>query len=172
MKKVVLCVFLTAIPVLMAVSGCKEQAGGRVARIQTDKGNIEFEFFPQDAPGTVRNFIKLASEGFYDGLKFHRVVPRFVIQGGCPKGDGTGGPGYTIKAEFNQRKHLEGTVAMARSTDPDSAGSQFYICLEPQPFLDGNYTVFGQVTEGMDVVKAIQAGDVMRKVSIVNRKTK
>ncbi len=134
-------------------------------------GRIVIEFYPNDAPNTVDNFIKLAQKGFYDGLKFHRVVPGFVVQGGDPLGDGTGGPGYTIKAEFNSRKHLTGTVAMARATDPDSAGSQFYICLEPQPGLDGQYTVFGQVIEGMDLVKGIKVGDVMKKITIVDKST-
>lgn len=140
-----------------------------VAVIETVKGTIVFRFFDQDAPNTVDNFKKLAKENFYNGLTFHRVVktPRpFVIQGGCPKGDGTGGPGYFIPAEFNQRKHLEGTVAMARSAHPDSAGSQFYICLAPQPFLDGQYTVFGQVITGLDVVHAIDKDDVMTSVRI------
>ncbi len=134
-------------------------------------GRIVIEFYPDDAPNTVDNFIKLAQKGFYNGLKFHRVVPGFVVQGGDPLGDGTGGPGYTIKAEFNSRKHLTGTVAMARAMDPDSAGSQFYICLEPQPGLDGQYTVFGQVIEGMDLVKGIKVGDVMKKVTIVDKST-
>jgi len=124
--------------------------------------------FPDSAPNTVANFIYLAKKGFYDGLTFHRVEPDFVIQGGDPNGNGTGGPGYHIKAEFNSRKHLEGTVAMARSDDPDSAGSQFYICLAPQPSLDGKYTVFGQVIEGMDVVKKIKVGDKMLKVTVEN----
>jgi peptidylprolyl isomerase/peptidyl-prolyl cis-trans isomerase B (cyclophilin B) len=134
-------------------------------------GRIVMEFYPKDAPNTVDNFIKLAKKGFYDGLTFHRVVPGFVVQGGDPLGNGRGGPGYTIKAEFNSRKHLTGTLAMARSTDPDSAGSQFYICLEPQPGLDGQYTVFGQVIEGMDLVKGIAKGDVMKKVTIVDKAT-
>jgi len=132
-------------------------------------GRIVIEFYPQDAPNTVDNFIKLTNKGFYNGLTFHRVEPGFVVQGGDPLGNGTGGPGYTIKAEFNAQKHLTGTVAMARSAHPDSAGSQFYICLEPQPFLDRNYTVFGQVIEGMDVVKGIVKGDVMKKVTIVDK---
>ena len=132
-------------------------------------GRIVFEFYPEDAPNTVDNFIKLANKEFYDGLTFHRIVPAFVVQGGCPTGDGTGGPGYKIKAEFNSRKHLKGTVAMARSSDPDSAGSQFYICLEPQPSLDNQYTVFGQVIEGMELVKGVQIGDVMKKVTIVDK---
>ena len=110
--------------------------------------------------------MKLVDEGFYDGLKFHRVEPGFVVQGGDPKGDGTGGPGYNLKAEFNARPHERGTVAMARSSQPDSAGSQFYICLGDAPFLNGQYTVFGQMTEGFDVLDAIRRGDAM--VSVKN----
>jgi len=125
------------------------------AVIETNRGVIKFEFFPEDAPGHVRNFIKLAQSGFYNGTVFHRVVKGFVIQGGDPEGTGRGGPGYQIKAEFNDRPHLEGTVAMARSGHPDSAGSQFYICLGRLPALDGKYTVFGQVTEGMEAVHAV-----------------
>ncbi|MEW6517353.1 MAG: peptidylprolyl isomerase [candidate division FCPU426 bacterium] len=136
------------------------------AVIQTNKGEIVFKFYPEDAPKTVENFVKLARKGFYDGLTFHRVVPNFVIQGGDPKGDGTGGPGYTVPAEFNSRSHLTGTVAMARALDPNSAGSQFYICLARQPGLDGQYTVFGQVTSGMDVVQSIRVGDKMLKVTV------
>jgi len=136
-------------------------------------GRIVIEFYPKDAPSTVSNFIKLADKEFYNGLKFHRVVNDpgglQIIQGGDPLGNGTGGPGYTIKAEFNSRKHLAGTMAMARADDPDSAGSQFYICLAPQPFLNNNYTVFGQVVEGMDIAKGINEGDIMEKVTIVNR---
>src|SRR3989339_1677252 len=143
-----------------------------IAVIETDKGIIKFEFYGQDAPNTVENFKKLANKKFYDGLKFHRVVPNFVIQGGCPKGDGTGDAGYKIKAEFNKKPHLDGTVAMARSQDPDSAGSQFYICLGPQSFLNGKYTVFGQVISGLDVVHKIQMGDVMKKVYIEKQKIK
>ncbi len=139
-----------------------------LAIIETEKGTIKFEMYPQDAPNTVANFIYLAKKGFYDGLTFHRVEPGFVIQGGDPNGNGTGGPGYHIKAEFNSRKHLEGTVAMARADDPNSAGSQFYICLAPQPSLDGKYTVFGQVIEGLEVVKKIQVGDRMLKVTVEN----
>lgn len=141
-----------------------------VAVIEMKKGGkIVFEFYPKDAPMTVDNFIKLANKGFYDGLKFHRVIPGFMAQGGDPLGDGTGGPGYTIKDEFNSRKHIAGTVAMARTMAPNSAGSQFYICFEPQPHLDGQYTVFGQVIEGMDVVNQIQQGDVMKKVYIIEK---
>ncbi len=144
----------------------QKKAGEKMAVIETNRGVIKFKFYPEDAPNTVANFIKLAEKDFYDGLTFHRVVPGFVVQGGDPAGNGTGGPGYTIKAEFNDRKHLKGTVAMARAGHPDSAGSQFYICLAPQPALDGKYTVFGQVTEGMDVVHEIEKGDKMKKVYI------
>jgi peptidyl-prolyl cis-trans isomerase B (cyclophilin B) len=129
-------------------------------------GSIQLEFFPDVAPATVANFIKLAEAGFYDGLTFHRVEPGFVVQGGDPNGTGTGGPGYNIKAEFSSKPHLRGTLAMARAADPDSAGSQFYICLGPAPFLDGKYTVFGQVKSGMEAVDAIRVGDRMKKVSI------
>lgn len=132
-------------------------SGKKKAIIQTSKGTVAFTFHTDQAPHTCENFIKLAEQGFYDGLIFHRVIGGFVIQGGCPQGDGTGGPGYQIDAEFSKLKHLAGTVAMARASDPNSAGSQFYICLAPQPGLDGKYTVFGQVVEGMDVVKAIGA---------------
>ena len=139
----------------------------QTARITLDNGNtIDLEFYPQDAPKTVENFVTLAKKGFYNGLKFHRVVPDFVVQGGCPKGDGTGGPGYTIPAEFNARKHVRGTVAMARSQHPDSAGSQFYICYGPTPHLDRNYTVFGQVTSGMEHVDRIKQNDRMKTVEI------
>lgn len=143
--------------------------GKKIAVLETNKGVIKFEFFEEDAPGHVENFITLTEKGFYNGLKFHRVVPNFVIQGGCPKGDGTGDAGYKIKAEFNSKPHLDGTVAMARAQHPDSAGSQFYICLGPQSFLDGQYTVFGQVTEGLDVVHKIALNDVMTKVYIENK---
>jgi peptidyl-prolyl cis-trans isomerase B (cyclophilin B) len=129
-------------------------------------GEIRLEFFPEDAPKTVENFVTLAKKGFYNGLNFHRVVPDFVVQGGCPKGNGTGGPGYTIKAEFNKQKHVRGTLAMARSQDPDSAGSQFYICYGNTPHLDGQYTVFGKVVSGMELVDRIKQGDKMTSVTI------
>jgi len=134
-------------------------------------GKITIEFYPKDAPNTVDNFIKLANKGFYNGLTFHRVEPGFVVQGGDPIGNGTGGPGYNIKAEFNSQQHKTGTLAMARSEHPDSAGSQFYICLAPQSYLDGKYTVFGQVVEGMDLVMKIAKGDIMKKVTIVDKAT-
>lgn len=139
----------------------------QMAIITMEKGGvIELEFYPKDAPKTVENFITLAKKDFYNGLTFHRVVPGFVAQGGDPNGNGSGGPGYQIKAEFNANKHVRGSLAMARSADPDSAGSQFYICFEPQPSLDGKYTVFGKVTKGMDVVDKIQVGDKMTSVVI------
>jgi len=129
-------------------------------------GEIRLEFYPEDAPKTVENFVTLAKKGFYNGLNFHRVVPDFVVQGGCPKGNGTGGPGYTIKAEFNKQKHVRGTLAMARSQSPDSAGSQFYICYGATPHLDGQYTVFGKVVSGMEHVDRIKQGDKMTSVTI------
>jgi peptidyl-prolyl cis-trans isomerase B (cyclophilin B) len=130
-------------------------------------GEIVIDFYPNDAPKTVENFVKLAKKGFYDGVVFHRREENFVIQGGDPKGNGTGGPGYTIPAEFNKQKHVRGAVAMARTQDPNSAGSQFYICLAPANFLDGQYTVFGIVTKGMDVVDKVKVGDKMKTVKIV-----
>ena len=139
----------------------------QTAVITLDNGQqINLEFSPADAPKTVENFVTLAKKGFYNGLTFHRVVPDFVVQGGCPKGNGTGGPGYTVKAEFNKQKHLRGSLAMARSQEPDSAGSQFYICYGPTPHLDNNYTVFGKVTSGMEHVDRIKQGDKMKTVVI------
>ena len=114
----------------------------------------------------MEKFAALARKKFYDGLMFHRVVSGFVIQGGDPTGTGSGGPGYNIKAEFSERKHLLGTVAMARASDPNSAGSQFYICLDNLPSLDGQYTTFGQVFEGIEVVEKIVKGDKMTKVTV------
>ena len=135
--------------------------------ITLENGNeIRLEFFAQDAPKTVENFLTLAKKGFYNGLTFHRVVPGFVVQGGCPKGSGTGGPGYTIPAEFNANKHVRGSLAMARSQDPDSAGSQFYITYGAQPHLDNSYTVFGKITSGMEHVDRIRQGDKMKSVTI------
>lgn len=136
------------------------------ARIATDKGDIVLEFFPDDAPVHVAAFLKLAKSGFYDGLKFHRVEPGFVIQGGDPEGSGSGGPGYRLKAEFNKRPHDRGALAMARTSDPDSAGSQFYICLGDARFLDGQYTVFGKMTDGFEALDAIKRGDAMKTVTI------
>jgi peptidyl-prolyl cis-trans isomerase B (cyclophilin B) len=151
-----------------------DQDGAEVeAVIKTDKGEIVLRFFPDVAPVTVAGFLNLARSGFYDGTTFHRVEPGFVIQGGDPKSKdanaadvGTGGPGYYLPAEFNSRPHETGTLSMARSQSPNSGGSQFFICLAPQPGLDGEYTVFGETVSGMEVVNAITPGDVMREVVI------
>lgn len=164
-----------------------------IATIETDRGNIKLELFNQDAPKTIANFIKLANDGFYNGLTFHRVVPGFVIQGGDPKGDGTGGPCYTFEDEINpwsmglseeaiqmlqaqgyqysqtltSHKMTAGMLAMANS-GPNTNGSQFFIVTEQaQPHLDGKHTVFGQIIEGIDVVRQIQQGDIMKKVAIM-----
>jgi len=136
--------------------------------IETAKGNIVFEMYPDVAPKTVARITELIQKGFYNGLTFHRVVPGFEIQGGDPKGNGTGGSGVNLPAEFNKMKHVTGTVAMARASDPNSADSQFYICLDSQPSLDGNYTVFGQVTDkpSLEVIQKIRVGDVMKKVTV------
>lgn len=127
--------------------------------LTTSKGVIKYKFYSKDAPKTVARMVELIQQGFYNGLNFHRVVPGFVIQGGDPLGNGTGGSGQKIPAEFNERRHIEGTVAMARSQDPNSADSQFYISLGRHPHLDRSYTVFGQVTEGYEFAKQIQIGD-------------
>jgi cyclophilin family peptidyl-prolyl cis-trans isomerase len=139
------------------------------AIVETSKGRIEFELFTEKAPSTTANFTKLVQKNFYDGLIFHRVVPGFVIQGGCPKGDGTGGSGERIKLEVHpDLKHdAAGIVAMARATSPDSASSQFYITLNPQPSLDGQYAVFGRVTVGFDVIKQISKGDRIQSIRIL-----
>jgi peptidylprolyl isomerase len=127
--------------------------------LTTSQGVIKYKFYSKDAPKTVARMSELIQQGFYNGLNFHRVVPGFVIQGGDPLGNGTGGSGQKLPAEFNSRRHTEGTVAMARAQDPNSADSQFYISLGRHPHLDNQYTVFGQVTEGMDVAKKIKVGD-------------
>lgn len=166
--------------------------GSEIAVMKTSKGTVSLRLFADVAPNTVATFVELVQRGFYDHIKFHRIEPGFVVQAGDPQtklidprqvravvgrqkagvyqpGDprlGTGGPGFTIAAEFNDRPHLEGTLAMARSREPDSAGSQFYICLAPQPFLDGQYTVFGQVVEGMDVVHTLAVGDEIESIAV------
>ena len=166
MKRIVL-----GIVCLLVLGACAERAAER-AVISTNYGDIVIDLYAQQAPQTVENFKKLAREGFYNGLTFHRVVPNFVVQGGDPQGNGTGGPGYTVEAEIDpELKHLTGTVATARKGDranPEkrSSGSQFYICLAPQPHLDGGYTIFGQVVEGMEAVRKIRKGDAMLKVEI------
>ena len=135
---------------------------GEIGVIETDFGIIKIKLFPKVAPGHVKNFKKLARSDFYNGTTFHRVIPGFMIQGGDPKtkdndrsNDGTGGPGYQIKAEFNNISHKRGIVSMARSRNPDSAGSQFFICVADATFLDGQYTVFGEVIKGMDIADKI-----------------
>ncbi|HEY8460122.1 MAG TPA: peptidylprolyl isomerase, partial [Blastocatellia bacterium] len=135
------------------------------ARIFTSKGEIVIDLFPQDAPITVDNFITLARRDFFNGVAFHRVVPNFVVQGGDPRGDGEGGPGHQIRCEINTRPYARGAVGMALS-GKDTGGSQFFITHSPQPHLDGGYAVFGQVTEGMDVVDRIARGDVIFGVEI------
>jgi peptidyl-prolyl cis-trans isomerase B (cyclophilin B) len=132
------------------------------AVIETKFGNIELKFFPDVAPSHVNNFIELAKKGFYDGTTFHRVIPGFMIQGGDPNSKnankathGTGGPGYTVKAEFSDKPHKRGTLSMARAADPNSAGSQFFICVADAPFLNKQYTAFGEVVSGLDVVDKI-----------------
>ena len=134
------------------------------AVIETKHGEIEIEFLPDKAPGHVKNFLDLARKGFYDGTSFHRVIPGFMIQGGCPNtkdapgskaSHGTGGPGYSIKAEFNDTSHRRGVVSMARAQDPNSAGSQFFICVADSTFLDRQYSAFGRVVRGMDVADKI-----------------
>lgn len=132
------------------------------AVIETKFGSINIKFFPEVAPNHVKNFIDLAKKGFYDGTIFHRVIPGFMIQGGDPNSinhdkskHGMGGPGYTIKAEFNDKSHKRGILSMARAAHPDSAGSQFFICVADSPFLDRQYTVFGEVVSGMDVADKI-----------------
>jgi peptidyl-prolyl cis-trans isomerase B (cyclophilin B) len=144
--------------------------------MQTVRGTIVIKLFPQDAPISCANFIKLVNKGFYNGLTFHRITqlddtkPSKIVQGGDPNGDGSGGPGYTIKGEFPQNgvnnplRHNAGAVAMARTNDPNSAGSQFYICVNPVHFLDGQYAVFGQVIKGLDVADQLKVGDKMIKV--------
>jgi len=127
------------------------------AILHTNHGDITIELFDEDAPKTVENFRKLAADGFYDGLIFHRVIPDFMIQGGCPEGTGTGGPGYTFEDEFNQHKIERGALAMANS-GPNTNGSQFFIVTtEAAPWLDGKHTVFGQVTDGMDVIDKLDS---------------
>jgi peptidyl-prolyl cis-trans isomerase B (cyclophilin B) len=136
------------------------------AVIETKFGEIEIEFLSDLAPGHVKNFLDLARKGFYDGTTFHRVIPGFMIQGGCPNtkdakggkgGHGTGGPGHTVKAEFNDTAHKRGVVSMARSQDPNSAGSQFFICVSDSGFLDKQYTAFGRVVRGLEVADQVVA---------------
>ncbi len=142
----------------------------KTAEIHTDKGMMKVEFFEKDAPGTVDNFVTLSKKGYYDGLTFHRVIPDFVIQGGCPNGNGMGGPGYTIKCELDgdNQYHDKGVLSMAHA-GRDTGGSQFFICHSRQntQHLDRVHTVFGKVVEGLDVIDEIRQGDVMEKIVIL-----
>jgi peptidyl-prolyl cis-trans isomerase B (cyclophilin B) len=146
--------------------------------LQTNKGPIRLTLFPDVAPGHVKNFVALAQIGFYNGVAFHRIIKGFMIQGGCPQGTGTGGPGYQIKAEFNKTPHEVGVLSMARTNDPNSAGSQFFICLGRHTHLDGQYTAFGKTTdeESMSTVKAIGSvatlpGDKPREPVVIQKVT-
>lgn len=135
------------------------------ASIDTQHGKMVIELFEKDAPNTVANFEKLANDKFYDGLTFHRVISDFMVQGGCPNGTGTGGPGWKIDCEINPNKHLRGSLSMAHA-GPNTGGSQFFICHSPQPHLDGVHTVFGRVIEGVDIVDKISVGDKMTSVTV------
>ncbi len=141
-----------------APTEAKTPQTGDSVRVKTSKGDIVFKLLPEVAPNTVGRFKELVSQGFYNGTVFHRVIPGFVIQGGDPTGTGTGGSGTKLKAEFSELKHKKGTVAMARAQDINSADSQFYIALGEQPHLDGKYTIFGEVTEGANVLDRDQKG--------------
>jgi peptidyl-prolyl cis-trans isomerase B (cyclophilin B) len=138
-----------------------------LATVETERGDVELELYPQHAPKTVNNFVFLAGEGFYDGVTFHRVIANFVVQGGDPTGTGTGGPGYRFEDEVkgNPLKHEAGVISMANA-GPNTNGSQFFITHSPQPHLNGRHTVFGKVVKGMDVVNAIRQGDAMTRVTI------
>ena len=131
------------------------------ATLKTDKGDVRIELFPKEAPKTVNNFVFLARDGFYDGVIFHRVIPGFMAQGGDPTGSGRGGPGYSFGDEFSAKTHETGTLSMANA-GPNTNGSQFFICYEPQPHLNGRHTVFGKVVEGMDVVRSFGERDPQR----------
>jgi peptidyl-prolyl cis-trans isomerase B (cyclophilin B) len=142
----------------------------KTAILQTKYGEMKIEFFEKDAPGTVDNFVRLSKSGYYDGLKFHRVIPDFVVQGGCPHGTGTGGPGYTIKCELtgDNQYHDKGVLSMAHA-GKDTGGSQFFICHGRQntQHLDRRHTVFGKVTENVEIVDQIRQGDVIEKITII-----
>ncbi len=168
MKKQI--VLITIILTLMLIIGCSKQADNnmnRIATIQTEKGDIKIELFEDKAPITTKNFIDLAQKGYYDGLTFHRVIRGFMIQGGDPKGDGTGGPGYNINDEFHpDLKHDSAGILSMANAGPNTGGSQFFITEAPQPHLDGRHSIFGKVIEGMDIVTKIQQGNKMIKVTI------
>jgi len=140
-------------------------------KIQTDRGNMIIELFEDDAPNTVANMISLIEKGFYDGLNFHRVITDFMIQGGCPHGTGTGGPGYDFDDEFqSERRHDSAGILSMANAGPGTNGSQFFITHRPTPHLDGKHTIFGNVTEGLEVVHEIEQGDVMKKVVVLQKR--
>ncbi len=168
MRKIIILVWMA---VVMGAGGASPVLAEDIAVIETKYGNIEVEFFSDKAPGHVKNFKTLAKTGFYNGTLFHRVIPGFMVQGGDPNSKsadrdrhGVGGPGYTIKAEFNDVKHERGVLSMARAQDPDSAGSQFFIVIKDSFFLDGQYTVFGKVTKGIEVADKIVAQIIAENV--------
>jgi len=136
-----------------------------IATIETEKGDLVLELFASDVPMTVNNFVFLAHEGFYDGTTFHRVIPDFMAQGGDPTGKGSGNPGYSFPDEFTEHKHVTGTLSMANS-GPDTNGCQFFITYAPKPHLDGKHSVFGQLIEGMDVLKKLENGDIMKRIVV------
>lgn len=143
---------------------------GSVVKLETAKGDIYLELYDGDTPVHVGNFLDLIDDGFYDGLAFHRVIPNFMVQGGCPNGDGSGGPGFTIPDEANKGlKHVRGALSMAKTAAPNTGGSQFFVCHSPQPHLNGVHTVFGECIDGMDVVDAIRMGDEIRTVTIIKK---
>lgn len=186
MRKLVIVLLLAAV-FAASLFGCQKKEQNPIVTIEMAAGGIiKLELYPSIAPNTVNNFIDLVNKGFYDGLSFHRIVPGFVIQGGCPEGTGMGGPGYTIKGEFsangfkNDLKHTRGVISMARSQAYDSAGSQFFIMHQTEPQLDGSYAAFGKVISGMDIVDriakapanqqamglALEPREVMKKVTV------
>lgn len=147
------------------------EPGKEYVTISLKTGDITMELYRDVAPKHVESFVNLIEKGFYDGLTWHRVVPEFVVQGGCPEGTGMGGPGYKLPAEFSKTlKHKLGTVSAARAQDPNSAGSQFYIVIGPASHLDGQYTIFGQVIDGMERVFAIKQGEPMEKLSYTDKR--
>ncbi len=145
-----------------------DTAKSYTAVIETGKGNLEIELFAREVPVTVNNFVYLARDGFYDGVTFHRVIADFMVQGGDPTGTGSGGPGYSFADEFSGHEHTEGTLSMANS-GPNTNGSQFFITYAPTPWLDGKHSVFGQLTEGMAVLKQLENGDVIKRIRIIEK---
>lgn len=176
-----LCISLMALALFAGMAGCPADPGHKTypappsmiidtgkqytATIETAKGNLVLELFAADVPVTVNNFVFLARDGFYDGSTFHRVIPGFMAQGGCPIGDGTGGPGYRFDDEITEHTHVTGALSMANS-GPNTNGCQFFITYAPQPHLDGKHSVFGQLIEGMDVLENIGNGDAIIRITI------